>query len=226
MLPHPDGPESFCYDAIEPRAFTWASFSQLAVVRSLEVEYSFFDSNPACAATCIVGTQSFEAFLESGPDPSVPATTQTEVRDYLVSTRTPGPSTWVSVNFESLLAATATPAASACAVWWALVAEGAGCPHPGFPGPSYAGYFDEQPGAARSALRRLLVAPGPHTVIARVAVRYLAHDAMTVSIETLQATLDVVVAAGEHRALSCGVDLDGRCATLVDDGAWVRPTAG
>lgn len=215
MLPHPDGPESFCYDAIEPRAFTWDTFSQLAVVRSLEVEYSFFDSNPACAATCIVGTQSFEAFLSHGAGTTVPDAVHAEVRNYLLSRRAPGSSTWVSVDFAPLLALGAPSAEQPRHVWWGLSVENSPPAHPGFPGPSYAGFFDEHSGAEPSTLRRLLVAPGECTVVAKVSVRYPeVPPTQGVAFATLCVTVNVAVAAGQHVALRCDVDLLGRSATL------------
>ncbi len=224
-MPPPDGPESHCYDAVEPRAFTWDTFSQLAVLRSLEVEYSYFDSNPACAATCIVGTQSFEEFLSRGAGTTVPDAVHAQVRDYLLAQRTPGSSTWVSVDFGSLVALGAPSAEQPCAVWWGFLIEDTEGAHPGFPGPSYAGFFDEPPGAERSTLQRLLVAPGERTVVANVSVRYpVASPTQGVAFGTLRATANVTVAAGQHVALRCEVDLAGRSATLVDDGAKVART--
>ncbi|MBK7772852.1 MAG: hypothetical protein IPI43_01750 [Sandaracinaceae bacterium] len=224
-MPPPDGPESHCYDAVEPRAFTWDTFSQLAVLRSLEVEYSYFDSNPACAATCIVGTQSFEEFLSRGAGTTVPDAVHAQVRDYLLSQRTPGSSTWVSVDFGSLVGLGAPSAEQPCAVWWGFLVEDTEGAHPGFPGPSYAGFFDEQPGAERGTLRRLLVIPGERTVVANVSVRYpVASPTQGVAFVTLRATANVPVTAGQHVPLRCEVDLAGRSATLVDDGAKVART--
>lgn len=221
---NPDGPETYCYDAVEARAFEWDSFSQLAVMRSLEVEHSYFDSNPACAATCIVETQSFEEFLSRGAGASVPQAIQTEVRNYLLAQRTPGSSTWVSVDFGSLLALGAPTAEQPCPVWWGFSVEDAPRAHPGFPGPSYAGFFEEHPGAERSTLLRLLVAPGERTVVANVSVRYPeASRTPGVGFGTLRATVSVAVAAGQHVALRCELDLTGRSATLVG-GAKVSGT--
>ncbi len=223
MALHPDGPERFCYDAVEARAFTWDTFSQLAVLRSLEVEYSYFDSNPACAATCVVGTQSFEEFLARGAGATVPDAVHAEVRDYLVSRRTPGPSTCVSVGFESLLAIPGPPAETPWPAWWALVLENAPPSHPGFPGPDYASSFDDEPGAGRRGERRMLVTPGAHALAAQVSVRYPAvAPGKAITIETLRATLDVVIAAGQQLALRCEVDLPGRSATLT----MTDPTRG
>jgi hypothetical protein len=221
-MPPPDGPESHCYDAVEPSAFTWDTFSQLAVLRSLEVEYSYFDSNPACAATCIVGTQSFEEFLSRGAGTTVPDAVHAQVRDYLLAQRTPGSSTWVSVDFGSLVALGAPSAEQPCAVWWGFLIEDTEGAHPGFPGPSYAGFFDEQNAARCSACwsRR-----GERTVVANVSVRYpVASPTQGVAFGTLRATANVPVTAGQHVALRCEVDLAGRSATLVDDSAKVSRT--
>lgn len=214
MPPHPDGPESFCYDAVEARAFVWDGYSQLAVLRSLEVEYSYFDGNPAVAATCVVGAHSLEAFLTGGAWPSVPDDVQARVREYLVTKRTPGQSTWVSVDFASLLAGSPATTDRRCPVWWGFEVETAPWPHPGFPGPSYAGSFDEQPGGGGCGSRRLLVTPGQHTVVAHVSVRYRDEAGTSVRIETLRAGVNVVVAPGQHVALRCTLDLQAGSAAL------------
>lgn len=216
MAQHPEGPETHCYDAVESRAFVWDGLSQVAVLRSLEVEYSYFDHNPAVAATCVVATQSFESFLSHGAGAAVPDAIQAQVRAHLLSKRTPGSSTWVSVDFESLLAPSSSPAGAPCPVWWGLTVDSAAASHPGFPGPSYAGAFEEQAGAGRSALRQLLVTPGSHTVEAHVTVRFPAlAPSATLRVETVRASVDTVFAAGQHVALRCVFDPERASATLM-----------
>lgn len=166
-----EGPDAWCYDAVEPSSWGYPDGGVLTVLRSLELVWLRFDSNPAAFATFVDGEQAFEDFL-IGP-PAGPATDAlvAEVRAYLRGARTPGRSTWLALDLGPGLGAAS----------WTLDGVNPDACDP--PGPASAGVYGGASATSRRGIRAL-TRPGP------VEVRVFAY-AGRVRVEAVH-TLDVV----------------------------------
>lgn len=146
-----EGPDAWCYDAVEPRSWEYPGGGQLTVLRSLELVWLRFDSNPAAFATFVEGEQAFEDFLVGAPAGPLSDAVAADVRAYLRGARTPGRSTWLALDLGAGLGAAA----------WTL--DGVNPDRCELPGPASAGVYG---GAAATSRRgiRALVRPGPIAV--------------------------------------------------------------
>ncbi|MBZ0235384.1 MAG: hypothetical protein K8M05_23855 [Deltaproteobacteria bacterium] len=155
-----EGPDCWCYDALEARRWLRGSW-QLAVARSLELVWIHFDSNPACFANMVEGEQAIEDFLVGPPAAPTPPAVLDEVRAYIRGARTPGRSTWLALE----LAPDHPPFHG---MWWRIDGENPeGC---ALPGPSSAGVYGGAPAWHRRGMRAL-VRPGQVHVAVGVSVQ-------------------------------------------------------
>ncbi|HUQ05855.1 MAG TPA: hypothetical protein VM261_25310 [Kofleriaceae bacterium] len=144
-----EGPDRWCYDALEAR--TWRRDSwQLSLLRSLELVWIYFDSNPACFANMVDGEQAIEDFLVGEPAAATPPEILDEVRAYLRGARAPGRSTWLALEV-----APGHPPFHG--VWWRI--DGESPESCGLPGPDYAGVYGGASAMGRRGMRAL-VRPG------------------------------------------------------------------
>ncbi len=168
-----EGPDRWCYDALEPR--TWAcGTGQLALLRSLELVWITFDSNPAYFANRVEGEQAVEDFLVAPPAAPTPSDLLDEVRAYVRGVRAPGRSTWLALEIADDVPFRA--------VWWRI--DGANpdaCP---LPGPASAGVYGGTPAWRRRGMRSL-VRPGEVDVVVGITLA-AAHEPTE-----LACTLDV-----------------------------------
>ena len=154
-----EGPDRWCYDALEPR--TWASgSSQLSLLRSLELVWIHFDSNPACFANLVDGEQALEDFLVGEPAAPTPPALLDEVRAYIRGARTPGRSTWLALEV-----APGHPPFGG--VWWRL--DGENPERCDLPGPDSAGVYGGASALGRRGMRAL-VRPGRVEVYVGISV--------------------------------------------------------
>lgn len=168
-----EGPDAWCYDAVEPRSWAYPGGGELTALRSLELVWLRFDSGPAMFANVVDGEQAFEDFL-IGP-PAGPATDAVvaEVRAYLRGARTPGRSTWLALDHGPGLGAAGWTLDGVNPAWCAL------------PGPASAGVYGGAPADTRRGVRAL-ARPG------RVEVRVRAIALATHVMVDAALTLDVV----------------------------------
>jgi hypothetical protein len=179
-----EGPERWCYDALEAR--TWSAMSwQVSVLRSLELVWIHFDSNPACFANMVEGEQAIEDFLVGPPAAATPAPLLAEVRAYIRGARTPGPSTWLALE----LAPGHPPYFG---IWWRI--DGVNPEGCGLPGPDYAGVYGGTSAFGRRGMRAL-ARPGAVELHVGISVR---GEAMVPRVVELTRTITVAPHVG-HR---------------------------
>lgn len=166
-----EGPDRWCYDAVETRTWGYPDGGALTVLRSLELVWLRFDSNPAAFATFVDGEQAFEDFLVGPPAGPLTDEVTAEVRAYLRGVRAPGRSTWLALELGAGLGG----------VSWTL--DGVSPDACELPGPDAAGVYGGASAISRRGIRAL-ARPG----VVEVRVRaYAAH----VAVEATH-TLDVV----------------------------------
>jgi hypothetical protein len=179
------GLDTWCYDAIAQRSWPEGP----ALLRTAELVWIEFDSNPAVFANFVHAVQPIEGFLEHGPAvPGFSARCSSDIDAHLRTIRTPGVTTRVEANLTLI----------APADRWFIQASLLVGADPGptpVPGPGYAGLYGWPMPGATSAHLRYLARPGPQRVLLRVAINgpsidpsFLNHVA-EVELET---TLDVV----------------------------------
>lgn len=155
-----EGPEDWCYDALESRCWS-AAGSDMTLLRSLELVWIHFDGNPACFANMVDGEQAIEDFLVGPPAAETPANVLEEARAYLRGVRTPGRSTWLALE----LAPDHPPVYG---TWWRVNGQNPeGCQ---LPGPESAGCYGGSPATNRRGMRAL-VRPGTVELLVGVSVQ-------------------------------------------------------
>jgi hypothetical protein len=165
-----DGPDAGCYDAVEPRRWEYPGGGQLTALRSLELVWLRFDSNPAAFATFVEGEQAFEDFLSGPPAGPVTVAVVAEARAYLRGARTPGRSTWLALEVGPGLGAAS----------WTL--DGVNPDLCALPGPASAGVYG---GASPDTRRGIRALARPGRVEVRVRAVALATHAMVDAALTL-----------------------------------------
>lgn len=183
-----EGPERWCYDALEPRTWT-CGMGQLSLLRSLELVWITFDSNPAYFANRVEGEQAIEDFLVGPPAAATPSDLLDEVRAYVRGVRTPGRSTWLALEVADDV--------PFLGVWWRI--DGANpeaCP---LPGPASAGVYGGAPAWRRRGMRSL-VRPGKVDVL--VGITLAARH------EPTELTCTLHVSPGTRHQLRVAADRD------------------
>lgn len=196
-----EGPDAWCYDAVEPRTWEYPGFGQLTVLRSLELVWLRFDGSPAMFANLVDAEQAFEDFLIGTPAGPITDAVAAEVRAYLRGARTPGRSTWLALEVGPGLGAAS----------WTL--DGVNPEVCELPGPASAGCYGGAPAATRRGVRAL-ARPG------RVEVRVRAIALATHVDVDAAFTLDVV--AHQPRRLRVAL-VDGGAAPAIAVSEAPRP---
>lgn len=140
-----DGPDVWCYDALETRVFERNYASATSVLRSLEVIETFWDSNPAAFVTYLLARRSIEDYLAAAP-------ADDEAARYLREIRVPGSTTHIELE-----PATAVE-------WWAIDGSAPDTLPDSLPGSQAAGVSDDSPPAQRVRRWRAVVTPGRHVI--------------------------------------------------------------
>lgn len=138
-----EGPDAWCYDAVEPRTWEYPGFGQLTALRSLELVWLRFDGSPAMFANLVDAEQAFEDFLSGPPAGPIDDAVAAEVRAYLRGARTPGPSTWLALEVGPGLGAAS----------WTF--DGVNPELCELPGPASAGCYGGAPATTRRGIRAL-----------------------------------------------------------------------
>ena len=138
-----NGPDAWCYDALElPRVFA-NGFAATTILRSLEVIETFFDHNPAMHTTILSSRVPIEQYLAT-------AAADDEVARHLREHRTPGPTTLLVLESERPIA------------WWTIDGAAPNAIPRSVPGDPAGGVIDETGGTP--VLYRAGVTPGSHIV--------------------------------------------------------------
>jgi hypothetical protein len=138
-----NGPDTWCYDALElPRVFA-SGLAAKTILRSLEVIETVFDDNPARHVTILLSRVPIEAYLAT-------ALQDDEVARYLRENRTPGQTTLLALESDPSI------------VSWTIDGVAPSAIPLEVPGDPAAGVLDETRGVP--ALLRAVVSPGAHVV--------------------------------------------------------------
>lgn len=152
------GVDIWCYDALEPRVFALDNRAR-AVLRSLDVIETEFDTNPAYHVTRILATCAIEDYLARVRH------ADDRLADYLHDLRVPGATTHIVLDRGAL---------SARAIeWWTIDGVQPDALPPDLPGDHAAGSVDESPEVSPPRPWRAVVEPGLHVVKVGLATRIL-----------------------------------------------------